>query len=153
MPLAEKKDWEDGLHIGDGQFDIYPAYHFDYFNDTMFWYVQFSIGYKYRIKEAGYKPFDEINFYSRGGYELLADLRMRFFIYADLTKFRNGEFKGDNLDFFEKEGTLHTFGYGLSLWPRPTFRLELITGNDRSGQDSYNLPLDPKIQKLFFQDP
>lgn len=137
IPLVDKKDWENGLRIGDGQVDVYPVYHFDYFNETRFWYVQFSVGYKYRFKKGSYKPLDELRFYSQGGYELFQDLKMRFFLYADLIKFRNGEFPEGDLKFFEREGSLHTFGYGLSLWPRPTFRLEITTGGDWSGSNQY----------------
>jgi hypothetical protein len=137
VPLAKKEAWEDGLRIGDGQVDVYPVYHFDYFNDKAFWYVQATAGYKYRFKKGNYKPFDELRFYSRGGYELFQDLRMRFYLYADLTEFRNGEFSGDDPDFFEREGSLHHFGYGMSFWPRPSFRLEFTTGGDWSGSNQY----------------
>lgn len=137
IPLAEKKDWEDGLRVGDGQIDIYPVYHFDYFSNELFWYLQFSVGYRYRFKKDDVKPLDELNFYAQGGYELFPDLRMRFFIYTDLTKFMNGEFPGEEHEFFEQEGSLHTFGYGVSLWPRPTFRIEVMTGGDWSGRNQY----------------
>jgi hypothetical protein len=137
VPLADKKSWEDGLHIGDGQPDIYPLYYFDYFSETMYWYVQMAVGYKYRFKASDYKPFDETTFYLEGGYELFPDLRMRFYLYADLKRFRNGDFPGEDLKFFEKEGDLHEFGYGISLWPRPTFRLEITTGGDWSGTNQF----------------
>jgi hypothetical protein len=137
MPLASKKPWEDGLHMGDGQVDIYPLYYFDYFSETMYWYVQMAAGYKYRFEASDYKPFDEITFYLEGGYELFPDLRMRFYLYADLKSFGNGDFLGEDLKFFEKEGYLHEFGYGISLWPRPTFRLEITTGGDWSGANQY----------------
>jgi len=137
VPLAEKKDWEDGLGIGDGQVDILPAYHFDYYNQTRYWYLQMTAGYKYRFKKGSYKPLDEIKIYTQGGYELFPDLRMRLYLYADLTRFTNGEFPGDNPMFFEHDGNLHNFGYGVSLWPRPTFRLELTTGGDWSGSNQY----------------
>ena len=137
IPAVDKKEWENGLRVGDGQVDVYPAYHFDYFDQKRYWYVQASVGYKYRFKKGGKKPFDELNFYSRAGYELFSDLRMRFFLYADLTDFRNGEFSGQTLEFFENEGSLHHFGYGVSMWPRPTFRLELTTGGDWSGSNQY----------------
>ena len=137
IPLADKAEWEDGLRIGDGQVDILPAYHFDYLSSTYYWFINLSIGYKYRFKTNDYKPLDELMFYSRGGYELFADLKMRFFIYADLTKFMNGEFHGDDLKFFEHDGSLHAFGYGISLWPRPTIRVEFVTGGDWSGRNQY----------------
>ena len=58
MPLMDKAEWEDGLRIGDGQVDILPIYHFDYFNKSHFWYVQFSACYKYRFKKGNVKPLD-----------------------------------------------------------------------------------------------
>jgi len=137
VPLMEKKDWEDGLHIGDGQVDIFPAYHFDYFNQTHYWYVQFGAGYKFRMKKGGYKPCDEIRFYGQGGYELFPDLRMRFYLLADLVKFSNGDFPEVDREVFEHDGNLHSFGYGVSLWPRPTFRVELTTLGDWSGTNQY----------------
>ncbi len=137
IPLADKAEWEDGLRIGDGQVDILPAYHFEYLSSSHYWFIKMSIGYKYRFKTNDYKPLDELMFYSRGGYELFADLKMRFFIYADLTKFMNGEFHGDDLKFFEHEGSIHAFGYGISLWPRPTIRVEFVTGGDWSGRNQY----------------
>lgn len=137
VPLADKKEWEDGLRIGDGQVDIFPIYHFDYFSTSMHWYVQFSTGYKYRFKKGDYKPLDEFRFYARGGYELFPELRMRFHLYADLTKFSNGEYPEHDRKFFQHDGTLHTYGYGVSLWPRPSFRIEMTTGGDWSGSNRY----------------
>jgi hypothetical protein len=137
VPLANKKDWEDGLHIGDGQVDIYPVYHFDYFNQAHYWYVQFAAGYKYRFKKGSYKPLDETRFYGQGGYELFPDLRMRFYLLADLTRFANGAFPEGDRKVFEQDGSLHSFGYGVSLWPRPTFRVELTTAGDWSGTNQY----------------
>jgi hypothetical protein len=137
VPLAEKKEWENGLHIGDGQVDIFPAYHFDYFNQMHYWYVQLSAGYKFRLKKGDYKPCDEIRLYGQGGYELFPDLRMRFYLLADLVKFSNGDFPGDDLEVFEYDGNLHSFGYGVSLWPRPDFRVELTTLGDWSGTNQY----------------
>lgn len=138
IPLAKKRSWEDGLRIGDGQIDVYPAYHFDYFSSSHFWYIQASVGYKYRFEdEDGEKPFDEVKLYAKGGYELLRDLRMRFFVYADLADFRNGKYADDNRSFFEREGSLHAFGYGVSFWPRPSFRMEFTTGGDWSGRNRY----------------
>lgn len=137
VPLADKKDWEDGLRIGDGQVDVFPIYHFDYFSESMFWYVEFSIGYKYRLKSDDYKPLDELRFHARGGYELFQDLQMRFYLFADLTKFSNGEYPRQDRKFFQHDGTLHSFGYGVSLWPRPEFRVELTTGGDWSGSNQY----------------
>lgn len=137
IPLAHKKDWEDGLRIGDRQVDLFPVYYFDYFSKTQFWYTELALGYKYRFKTGTMKPFDELNFKALLGYELLPDLKIRFFIYADLTAFRNGEFGKNNLEFFQQEGSLHTFGYGLSLWPRPSMRLEIATAGDWSGRNQY----------------
>lgn len=137
LPLAEKRDWEDGLGVGDGQVDILPAYHFDYYNQAHYWYLLMTAAYKYRFKKGDNKPLDEIKLYTQGGYELFPDLRMRLYLYADLTRFTNGEFAGDPPAFFEHDGNLHSFGYGVSLWPRPTFRLELTTGGDWSGNNQY----------------
>ena len=137
LPVSDKKDWEDGLRIGDGQIDIFPAYHFDYFNRTQYWYVQLTAGYKFRLKEGDWKPNDEIRLYGQGGYELFPDIRMRFYLLADLVKFRNGEFPEGERTFFERDGDLHSFGYGVSLWPRPTFRVELTTLGDWSGVNQY----------------
>jgi hypothetical protein len=137
IPLAYKKDWEDGLRIGDGQVDIYPMYHFDYFNQRHYWYVQAAVGYKYRVKTESRKPLDELRFYGQGGYELFPDLRMRFYLIADLTRFSNGWFPPASTKFFERDGSLHSFGYGVSLWPRPSFRVELTTIGDWSGTNQY----------------
>lgn len=137
LPLSKKKDWEDGLRIGDGQVDVYPVYFFNYYSKTRYWYTELTIGYKYRFKTSNVKPLDELNFMSQLGYELLPDLQVRFFIFADLTGFRNGEFGGDNLEFYEQEGNLRTFGYGVSLWPRPSMRLEVATGGDWFGRNQY----------------
>lgn len=137
IPLADKEPWEDGLRIGDGQVDVFPVAHFEYDDQTRYWYVQMSTGYKYRFERRGTKLFDEIRFYGQGGYELFPDLRMRFYLFADLTKFVNGEFPGGGTQFFQHKGDLHNFGYGVSLWPRPTFRVEISTGGDWSGTNQY----------------
>jgi hypothetical protein len=137
IPLAGKEPWEDGLRIGDDQIDLFPVAHFDYFSSTHYWYVQLASGYKYRFKKGEVKPHDEFRFYLRGGYELFPDLRMRFYLYADLTQFINGEYPEEDLKFYEKDGDLHTFGYGVSLWPRPTFRVDITTGGDWSGTNRY----------------
>lgn len=137
IPLSKKKDWEDGLRIGDGQVDVYAIYYFDYFSKTRYWYTELMIGYKYRFKTGKIKPLDELNFKSQLGYELIPDLQVRFFLYADLTEFQNGKFEEDTLEFFEQEGRLRSFGYGLSLWPRPSLRLEMATGGDWFGRNQY----------------
>lgn len=137
IPVQDKKNWEDGLRIGDGQIDLFPVYHFDYLNQTIHCYLQFSAGYKFRLKKDDYKPLDEIRFYSRGGFELFSDLQMRFFLFADITKFTNGEYPGPDRPFYEREGSLNTFGYGVSLWPRPSFRFEISTGGDWSGKNQF----------------
>jgi len=137
IPLASKKDWEDGLRIGDNQIDIYPIYYFSYFSKNRYWYTDTSIGYKFRFKKDDIKPFDELNFRSVLGYELIPDFQLRFYLYTDLTAFRNGEFDPDTIKFFQNEGSLHTFGYGLSMWLRPETRLEISTGGDWSGRNQY----------------
>lgn len=137
VPLADKKSWEDGLRIGDGQVDLFPICHWDYFDKTRYWYVQLSAGYNYRFKSEDIKPFDELIFSGRVGYELFPDLRMRIYLCTDLTRFMNGDYPTEDLKFFEKEGDLHRFGYGVSLWPRPTFRMEITTSGDWGGTNRY----------------
>ena len=137
IPLMDKKDWEDGLGVGDGQVDIYPAYYFDYFNKKYSLYTETGIGYKYRLKSGDVKPFDEWNFRCVLGRELMPVGQIRFFLYTDLTAFRNGDYGEIDGKFFQQEGSLHTFGYGVSLWPRPTMRLEIVTGGDWSGRNRY----------------
>ena len=137
VPISDKEPWEDGLRIGDGQVDLFPICHWDYFDKTRYWYVQLSAGYNYRFKNGDIKPFDELVFSGRAGYELFPDLRMRFHLCTDLTRFMNGDYPDQNRKFYEKEGDLHTFGYGISLWPRPTFRLEITTSGDWSGTNRY----------------
>ena len=137
IPLSKKKDWEDGLRIGDGQVDIFPLYYVDYYSKERYWYTELTIGYKYRIKNSNYKPFDELNFKSLLGYELWENPQMRCYIYADLTRFRNGDFGEDNLKFFEYEGNLYTFGYGVSLKPIQKLWLHIETAGDWMGRNQY----------------
>jgi hypothetical protein len=137
LPLQDKKNWEDGLKVGDGQIDIFPVFHSDYFNQEKHFYCQFSAGYKFRLKTGGYKPFDEIRLYSRAGIELFSELQVRFFLSSDLTWFKNGEYPRPNPPFFEQDGYLTTIGYGVSLWPRPTLRLEVATAGDLVGRHHY----------------
>jgi hypothetical protein len=135
IPLAEKKDWEDGLQIGDGQVDIYPIYYIDI--ESEYWYTELSAGYKYRFTEDGTKPFDEVKFKFLGGHRLLIQPDMRFYVYADLTKFWNGDFGEDDLSFFEHEGRLATFGYGVSMSPIHNVRLDIETAGDWAGRNQY----------------
>ena len=137
LPLMDKKNWEDGLKVGDGQVDLFPIFHSDYFNQSKHFYLQFSAGYKFRLKTGDYKPLDEIRLYSLAGIELFSELQMRFFLFSDLTWFRNGEYPSPNPPFFEQEGYLTTLGYGVSLWPRPTLRFELATAGDLVGRNHY----------------
>ena len=137
IPLAKKAEWEDGLRIGDGQVDIYPAYFVDYLSKTRYWYTELAIGYKYRFKAGNIKPFDEFNFMLLLGYELIRDLQLRFFIYSDLTWFGNGEFAEEHIKFYQKVGHQSTFGYGVSVWPRPSMRMEITTGGDLFGQNQF----------------
>ena len=137
IPLADKKEFEDGLRIGDGQVDLYPVYYFDYFSRNHYWFSELALGYKYRFKSGDEKPFDEGNARLHLGYELIPDFRMRFFLIADLTKFLNGDFPGPDRPFHQHEGSLHAFGYGMSLWPRPSMRLEITTTGDWSGRNQY----------------
>jgi hypothetical protein len=62
---------------------------------------------------------------------------MRFYIYADLTKFWNGDFGEDDLEFFEHDGRLATFGYGVSLNPIHNMRLDIETAGDLAGSNQY----------------
>jgi len=137
IPISDKEPWEDGLRIGDGQIDLFPMCHWDYFDKTRYWYTQLSAGYNYRFKKDDIKPFDELIFSGRLGYELFPELRMRMYLCTDLTRFMNGDYPEEDRQFFEKEGDLHTFGYGVSLWPRPTFRLEVTTRGDWSGTNRF----------------
>ncbi len=137
LPLRDKKNWEDGLKIGDGQIDLFPVFHSGYFNQSKHFYLQYSAGYKFRLKNKDYKPHDEIKLYSLAGIELFSELQVRFFMFSDLTWFRNGEYPGRNVPFFEQEGYLATLGYGVSLWPRPTFRIEVETAGDLVGRNHY----------------
>ncbi|MFC1554393.1 hypothetical protein ACFL7D_07155 [candidate division KSB1 bacterium] len=136
IPLAKKKDWEDGLRVGDDQFDIYPVYYFDY-SSKAGWYTENAIGYKFRLKKGSIKPFDELTFRSELGFELFPAFQFRTFIYTDMTRFRNGEFSEDNRKFFENEGSLHTWGYGVSIWPSQNSQIYIATGGDWSGRNQY----------------
>jgi len=137
IPLVKKKDWEDGLRVGDGQIDIYPVFYFDYFNSRLSMYTENSIGFKFRLKKGNVKPFDELTFRSELGLELFPSLQFRTFIYTDMTQFRNGEFPEDNRKFFENEGSLHTWGYGVSIWPNQKSQIYIATGGDWSGRNQY----------------
>ncbi|MFC1477504.1 hypothetical protein ACFL6L_03445 [candidate division KSB1 bacterium] len=137
IPLADKEDWEDGLRIGDGQVDVFPVYYFDYYNNTNYWFTKFNIGYKYRFKNDDIKPFDELNFKAVLGYEVWERPKLDFFIYADLTRFRNGDFGEINREFFEEEGSLHTYGYGVSLEPYTLMQIYIATAGDWSGRNQY----------------
>lgn len=137
IPLAKKVEWEDGLRIGDGQVDIYPAYFFDYLSRTRYWYTELAIGYKYRFKSGNIKPLDEFNFRLLLGYKLIRDLQLRFFIFSDLTWFGNGKFTDEKIEFFQRVGHQSTFGYGVSVWPRPSMRIEITTGGDLFGKNQY----------------
>ena len=137
VPLVDKKAWYNGLRIGDGQLDLFPVGHLDYFSATHYWYVQLAAGYKYRFKKGEVKPHDEVQFYGQGGVELFPELRMRFYLFTDLIEFVNGSYPGEDLKFYEKDGDLHVFGYGVSLWPRPTVRVEMNTAGDWSGTNRY----------------
>jgi hypothetical protein len=135
IPLSKKRDWEDGLHIGDGQVDVFPLYYVDL--ETEYWYTELSAGYKYRFKDKGWKPFDELKFKLLGGHKLFVHPDMRFYVYGDLTNFWNGEFEGDDLDFYEHEGRRATLGYGVSLRPIHNMRLDIETAGDLAGRNQY----------------
>lgn len=137
VPLAEKYDWYDGLRVGDGQVDLFPVVHIDYFSRTHYWFIQTAFGRKYRLKKGDIKPHDELRFCAQGGVELFPELKMRMFLLADLIKFSKGSYPYEDLEFYEKDGDLQSFGYGVSLWPRPTIRIEIATAGDLSGKNRY----------------
>ncbi len=137
IPLADKEEWEDGLRIGDGQVDVYPSYFFDYFSIDHYWFAEFALGYKYRFKSGDIKPFDELNFRSVLGFELWDRPKMEVFVFADLTRFRNGNYGETDPLFFENDGSLHTLGYGVSLEPYPLAQIYLDTAGDFSGRNRY----------------
>ncbi|MBT3252814.1 MAG: hypothetical protein HN995_00885 [Candidatus Marinimicrobia bacterium] len=137
IPISKKKDWEDGLRIGDGQVDIFPLYYIDYYSKRNYWYSELTVGYKFRLKQGDIKPLDEFHLKTQLGYELLPSLQVRFFLYAGIIDFRNGQFGDNVLEFYQKDGDLRTFGYGVSLWPRPSLRLEIATGGDWFGRNQY----------------
>jgi len=137
IPLATKALYEDGLRIGDGQVDLWPVYYLDYFSRTHFWFIETSLGYRYRFASGDVKPFDELGTRAHLGYEFIPDYQMRFFLIAELTQFLNGHFPGDEVVFHHNDGSIHAFGYGMSLWPRPTMRLEISTMGDWSGRNQF----------------
>ena len=137
IPLADKVEWEDGLRIGDGQVDVYPSYFLDYIGDERLWFTELALGYKYRFKNGDIKPFDELNFRAVLGLGLLDDGKMDVFVLADLTRFRNGDYGSTDLAFFEREGSLHTLGYGVSLKPNSEVQIYLETAGDFSGRNRY----------------
>jgi hypothetical protein len=137
VPVMDKEEWEDGLRIGDGQVDLYPAYFFDYHSEERYWFVKLELGYKYRFGTGDIKPFDELNFRSVAGFEFLANRKLEGFIFADLTRFRNGDYGETDRAFFEKDGSLHTFGYGVSYLPSPDFQVYVETAGDFSGRNRY----------------
>lgn len=137
LPLSDKKDWEDGLRIGDGQVDVFPVYTFDYASADHYWFTELSLGYKYRFKNGAIKPFDELNFRSAVGFELWGRPKMDVFIFADLTRFRNGDYGETDRAFFDEEGSLHTLGYGVSMEPYPLGQLYMETSGDFSGRNRY----------------
>jgi hypothetical protein len=137
VPLAKKYDWYDGLRVGDGQVDLFPVLHLDYFSRTHYWFIKTALGYKYRFKKDDIKPHDEMRFFAQGGVELFPELKMRLFLLMDLIKFNSGSYPYEDLKFYEKNGDLHAFGYGLSMWPRPTVRIEIATAGDMSGRNRY----------------
>jgi hypothetical protein len=137
LPLAEKEDWEDGLRVGDGKVDVFPVYYFDYTSADHYWFTKLSLSYKYRFKNGEIKPFDELNFRSVAGVELWGRPRMDVFIFADLTRFRNGDYGEARQEFFEEEGSLHTLGYGVSMEPYPMGQIYIETAGDFSGRNRY----------------
>ncbi|HSG29287.1 MAG TPA: hypothetical protein VLA34_12460 [Candidatus Krumholzibacterium sp.] len=137
LPISDKEDWEDGLRIGDGQIDVYPVYFFDYRSAEHYWFARINLGYKYRFKNGDIKPFDELTFRSVLGFELWGRPKMDVFIFADLTDFRNGDYGTAGRAFYEQEGRLHTFGYGVTLEPYPLAQVYMETSGDLSGRNRY----------------
>jgi len=137
VPLAGKKDWEDGLRVGDGQVDVYPVLYLDYASLEHYWFAELTFGYKYRFAKGDTKPHDELNFRSLVGFELWGRPKMDVFLLADLTRFRNGKYDPENREFFEHDGSLHTFGYGVSFEPYPLGQIYIETAGDFSGRNRY----------------
>jgi hypothetical protein len=137
IPLSDKEEWEDGLRIGDGQIDLYPSYFFDYFSEEHYWFAELALGYKYRFKSGSIKPSDELNLRSVLGFELWAPPKMEVFVFADLTRFRNGDYGEADRMFFEEDGSLHTLGYGVSLETDSLVQIYLETAGDFSGRNRY----------------
>ncbi|MGD9141653.1 MAG: hypothetical protein PVJ42_08950 [bacterium] len=137
VPLAEKYDWYDGLRVGDGQVDLFPVVHLDYFSRTHYWFIQTAYGHKYRLKNGDINPHDESHFHALGGVELFPELKMRMFLLTDIIRFKKGSYPYEDLEFYEKDGNLNSFGYGVSLWPRPTIRIEIATAGDLWGENRY----------------
>ena len=137
IPLSAKEPWEDGLRIGDGQVDVYPALFFDYSSTEHYWFTELTVGYKYRFGKGETKPFDELNLRTVLGFELWGRPKMDVFLFADLTSFLNGDFGETDLLFFEKKGSLHTLGYGVSFEPYPLAQIYIDTAGDFSGRNRY----------------
>jgi len=80
-----------------------------------------------------------LNIRSVVGLEIWDRPKLDFFLCADLTRFRNGDYgEIDGVpEFFENEGSLHTFGYGVSLEPFPLMQIYLDTAGDLSGRNRY----------------
>jgi hypothetical protein len=136
-PLAHKEDWEDGLRIGDGQVDLHPAYIFDYRSVTRYWFTELEVGYKYRFRGGDGKPPDELNLRWIVGFELWGRPRMDVFASGDFTRLRNGDYGDRELRFFERDGSLHTLGYGVALEPYPLGQVYVSTAGDFSGRNRY----------------
>jgi hypothetical protein len=137
IPLMDKREWEDGLRIGDGQVDLAPVLHLDYQSPTRYWFVNLVAGYRYRFKSGNEKPFDEWNLTAQLGFELWDRPKIDLFGFADLTAFRNGDYGTEDLEFFEREGSLHTLGYGVSMEPYPMGQIYVETAGDLSGRNRY----------------
>jgi hypothetical protein len=137
IPLMDKRDWEDGLRIGDGQVDISPVLHIDYQSPTRYWFTRLTGSYKHRFKSGDEKPFDEWMLRAMLGLELWDRPKIDLFGFADLTAFRDGDFGSGELAFFEREGSLHTLGYGVSFEPYPLGQIYVETAGDYSGRYRY----------------
>ena len=134
IPITDKKDFEQGLRIGDGQIDLYPVYYFDWVTPVHI-YLKSEIGYKYRIEKGDTKPSDEFRAILQSGYELIPQVRLRLFTFSDYTRFFGDEVEGESVP--GTSGYLYTIGYGVEIWPRPGFSMEMSTGGDFMGKNHF----------------
>jgi hypothetical protein len=136
IPITDEKPFEKGLSIGGGQIDLYPVYYFDMPpRHGRSIYFKSQIGYKYRIKKGDTKPSDEFKAILESGYELIPEVRLRLFTFSDYTRFFGGKVKGERT--LGTSGYVYTIGYGVEIWPRPGWSMEMSTGGDLMGKNQF----------------